>query len=274
MARVKLGELLVQARAIDEMQLQAALGEQKKWGKPLGRTLVEMRIIDEKTLVAALSRQLNVPAVDLEVVTIPETVLRHLKADFCVEKGCLPFRHVSKGNFLDVAMSDPTDPALFDSIRVLTRCNVRPYLAGPLTLENAIRRYYLGEAPAPRLQDNRPWAVGRPEEPVFDMSGKLSRLSAEPRPAVSTNELELEEMRPVATPQAVRPMFPSPSEHAAPAGSELSRLAQEVDRLSAEVADLSALLERDERVIRKLMAIMIEKGLCSKEELVARINRP
>jgi hypothetical protein len=272
MARIKLGELLVQARAIDEMQLRAALGEQKKWGKPLGRTLVEMRIIDEKTLVAALSRQLNLPAVDLEVVTIPESVLRHLKADFCVERGCLPFRHVTKGNFLDVAMSDPTDQALFDSIRVLTRCNVRPYLAGPLTLESAIRKYYFGEAPAPRLQDNRPW-VGRPEESVFDMSGKLSGQTAESRPAVSTNELALDEMRPAVMPQAVSPAGPSSRERVT-AGFQLARLAQEVDRLSAEVADLSALLERDERVIRKLMAIMIEKGLCSKEELVARINRP
>ena len=274
MARIKLGELLVQAGAIDKTQLQAALGEQKKWGRPLGRTLVELRMIDEKTLVAALSRQLNIPAVDLEVLEVPAEVLRYLKQDFCLENNCIPFRHVSKGNFLDVAMSDPTNFELFDRIRVATRCNVRPYLAGPFALESSIRKHYLGHG-GPVSRDNRPWAASSPEESLFDMSGRVTTRSAEIRVSVPTEELDLDDVPRGGAAHlqlGAQPGASAPREPAA-GGPQLAGLISDMERLSTEVADLTALLERDEKVIRKLMAIMVEKGVCSKQELLARINK-
>jgi type IV pilus assembly protein PilB len=271
MARIKLGELLVQSGTIDQMQLQAALAEQKKWGRPLGRTLVELRMIDEKTLVAALSRQLNIPAVDLDVLQISVDVLKFLKKDFCFENSCIPFRHVSKGNFLDVAMSDPTNFELFDRIRVATRCNVRPYLAGPFALEASVRKHYLGQALS-ATRDNRPWAQSNPDEALFDLAGKVATRSGEMRVTVPTEELDLDVVppraaghQPLVTP---RPAAPAPASSA-----ELGKLTVEVERLSTEVSDLTALLERDEKVIRKLMAIMVEKGVCTKQELLARINK-
>jgi type IV pilus assembly protein PilB len=274
MARIKLGELLVQAGAIDQMQLQGALAEQKKWGRPLGRTLVELRMIDEKTLVAALSRQLNIPAVDLEVLQIPTDVLKYLKKDFCFENSCIPFRHVSKGNFLDVAMSDPTNFELFDRIRVATRCNVRPYLAGPFALEASIRKHYLGQAVSV-TRDNRPWAQSNPDEALFDMSGGVATRSGEMRVTVPTEELDLDVVPPRAAGHQplVMPRSAGAAQQQHPPTVELGKLTAEVERLSTEVSDLTALLERDEKVIRKLMAIMVEKGVCTKQELLARINK-
>ena len=91
MARKRLGEILVQAGVIDEVQLKAALGEQRKWGRPLGQTLVEMRFIDESTLVRLLSTQLNIPAVVLDNVVPTQAALRKLDYEFCATHMCFPF---------------------------------------------------------------------------------------------------------------------------------------------------------------------------------------
>jgi type IV pilus assembly protein PilB len=242
MARKKLGELLVQAGAIDDLQLRAALGEQRKWGRPLGAMLIEMRLIDEKTLVHVLSHQLNIPAVDLDATSPSSVAMQFLDGAFCAKNQCFPFRHIQKGNFLDVAMADPTKADLFDRIRLETRCNIRPYLAGPVALDATIRRYYLGQAGAAIEADNRPWMVqSRPDEPVYDGD----RMG----------------------PAGPVPAAPPPGTTLPPA------MLQQVEQLRQEVVRITALLDRDEKVIRKLMALLVEKGICTKQELMARLNQ-
>src|SRR5262249_54396912 len=47
-----------------------------------------------------------------------------------------------QGKFLDLAMSDPTNVSTIDTLRTRTRLNIRPYLAGPKSIERALARYY------------------------------------------------------------------------------------------------------------------------------------
>ncbi len=269
MARMKLGEVLVQAGAIDELQLRAGLAEQRKWGKPLGRTLIEMKVIDENTLVAALTRQSGIPNVDLDAITVEPAALAFLTHRLCVDNGCLPFRHTARGNFLDVAMSDPTNPQVFDRIRVATRCNIRPYLAGPFAIDKAIRKHYLGQAVDPSIgQDNRPWQQGRAGEMLFDERGQITVRTGEHQ----LEDLELEVSR-VGTADHQAPMPPTRMLESASEDHGHPEIAADLERVLEEVSRLTALLERDEKVIRKLMALLVEKGLCTKEELLARISK-
>ena len=78
MPRKRLGELLVQAKIIDETQLKTALAEHPRWGTPLGLTLLSLGMVREKTLVRALSHQLNIPSIDLETTGVSKGVLRFL----------------------------------------------------------------------------------------------------------------------------------------------------------------------------------------------------
>ena len=240
MARRKLGELLVEAGVIDEMQLQSALGEQKKWGGPLGQTLIELGFVSENALVRALSEQLNIPAVDLQAVSVSAEALQRLDHDFCLTYSCLPFGYDEKGPFLDVAMADPTNAELYDVIRVRTRCNVRPHLAGHRAIEVAVRREYLGERPPTDLSvDNRHW-VRRPAE------------------------IELESPAAPSPPAAPEEKLARPVLAAAARDQLLMQLHETVRQLVANV-------ERDEKVIRKLMSLLVEKGVCTRSELVAKI---
>lgn len=259
--RKRLGELLVQAGVIDELQLKAALGDQRKWGRPLGQTLVELGFVEENTLMSLLSTQLNIPAIALDQVRPSPQAVQQLDYDFCIANMCFPFNYEEKGPFLDVAMAEPTNPALFDRIRVLTRCNVRPHLAGHRAVEKAIRMAYRGET-FTQKPENRPW-MSRPDEMVFDLDGGgvdtskvdpavLDPATMEPGPADMRHTRRTEE-------QPALPQVP---------GVDLEAFTE----LEQAVQQLWAHLERDEKVIRKMMALLVEKGVCTREELVAKIN--
>ncbi len=138
----RLGEMLVEAGVIDRLQLRSALIQQEQWGKPLGRTLVEMRLVTEDQLVRTLSEQLHLPTIDLGAVTFAPEALAFLPEAFCREHECLPFAYDTKNRFLDIAMSDVQNQLLYDTLRVRTRCNVRPFLAGPDAIRDAIERAF------------------------------------------------------------------------------------------------------------------------------------
>src|SRR5207245_5322013 len=63
--RIKIGDLLVRAGVITELQLKAALAEQQQWGGKLGDILVRMEFLTEEVLVRALSKQTGIARADL-----------------------------------------------------------------------------------------------------------------------------------------------------------------------------------------------------------------
>ena len=75
----KLGEMLVEAGLIDNIQLQAALGHQRQWGGKLGEIIIEMGFINEHTLADFFEAHLNIPCLDLSDFEIPENVRGMLK---------------------------------------------------------------------------------------------------------------------------------------------------------------------------------------------------
>jgi type IV pilus assembly protein PilB len=267
MARKRLGELLVMAGVIDEFQLQSALGEQRRWGRPLGVTLVEMGLVDETTLVKLLSTQLNLPAIDLDRTDVDEAALGMLDYDLCSQYQCVPFRYEERGKFLHVAMADPTNLEVFDRIRVHTQCNLRPHLAGPKSIEDTIRRRYLGQSQNRSIGGYGPAAsndyVQRSGEQVFD---QLVDVGASP---------------PAGRP-AGRPVQPRPQSSGSHPAVSAQRSAQQVSTarfdeqlmqdVMRELKEVKAMLHRDEMVLRKLMSLIVQKGVCTREELVARLQ--
>jgi type IV pilus assembly protein PilB len=218
MARKKIGEILIAAGVLDEARLRAALIEQQRWGGPLGRMLVDLKLIDEPTLVDALSRQLSVPAVDLDAIEVPRAVLDLVPADLAEHHGIVPIAQPMK--FLDIAMADPSNLGIVDELQIRTKLNVRPHLAGPKAIERAIARYYGRGVTAFRR----------------------ATASAQPHKA-----LEIETPR------------------------DLERDA-EITALQQRVSRLEALVARDEDVLRKVLALLVDKGVASRDEIVERLK--
>jgi len=251
MARKKLGEILIQAGVLDEMKLRAALGEQQRWGGPLGKILIDMKFISEDALVQALSHQLNFPAVRLENRDIAARALDLVPVEVCEQHQLIPFN--IDGKFLEVAMADPTNLSIIDELRIKTRLNVRAYLAGPRTIDRAVQQHYRGGGglSLDDSSDNRPFIPAHSQMVDFE----------EKSPSKVTRDALLG-----ADPEQVAQAYARTASLDEAAGGG------EIAQLKARIEQLEALLARDEDVLRKLLAILIQKGICTRQEILEHIK--
>jgi len=161
----KLGELLVQAGAIDDAQLKSALGEQRQWGRPLGMTLVRMGFLDEETLIETLASQLKLPVVKLGGKQVNPEVLERVPIDLAEKHRCIPLLVNDEGGqqVLYLGMEDPSDLEALDEISFRLSEKVRPVLVMPTELEEALQRHYHWESYAGNATTSPDAAEDEPE---------------------------------------------------------------------------------------------------------------
>jgi len=241
MARKKLGEMLIEAGVLDEARLRSALADQRRWGRSLGKTLVEMRLIGEDELVRVLGKQLGLPSIDLDKFLIPDSVTSLVPDELARQHQIVAFNAQMK--FLDVAMVDPTNLGVIDELRIRTQMNIRPYLCGPRMIERALAKYHGGTQ-----RSDIAISIEMPD--VMDTS---AQAPTEQRPI---NEL---------------PRRPPSRTMSPPVLSGQTR-DDEIDALQARISRLEALVERDEAVLRKLLALLVDKGVATREEIVERLS--
>ncbi len=140
MSKPKLGDLLVEANLIDEVQLKIALEEQKRWGTKFGSTLLALHFIDENVLTAFLSRQLDMPCVSLNSLEIPSRVLKSFSRLQALQFHAIPVR--LQENVLHVAMVDPLDVDVIEQIEQETGLRVSPMVAPQSSIAESIERLY------------------------------------------------------------------------------------------------------------------------------------
>ena len=238
--------MLVEAGVLSESGLRMALNEQKRWGGTLGRTLVEMKLVSEPELVRVLAQQLNLPTIDLDKQSIHPTVIELVPAELAQRHNIVPFAQPMK--FLDVAMADPTNLGVIDELRIRTQLNIRPYLAGPKMIERALGKFY-------GVGFHR--HVVRPEISIPIEGGDLVGYGD------PTDKLVDAPKRPV------RGMLQRPP---TPVLDPTGGRDAEIDALQERLSSLEALVARDEEVLRKLLALLVEKGVATRDEILERIR--
>ena len=144
--RKRLGEMLLEAGAIDDAQLQAALSHQRKWGGKLGQALVDLKLVTEPQIVGALSRKLGYEIVEvsaLQRTPALEEALKLVPSDVAVRQTVLPIE--SDASSLTVAMSDPSNIAVVDELAFRTGRRIKIALAGDRAITAAVQRLYFPE---------------------------------------------------------------------------------------------------------------------------------
>ncbi|HMJ10247.1 MAG TPA: hypothetical protein VK524_02520 [Polyangiaceae bacterium] len=153
-ARVRLGELLVDAQIITREQLAEVLALQREDGRRLGTLLVESGLVTETQVTQILSQQLSVPWVSLYHIDFSRQLLNLVPEDLA-EKYCLVPIFVRRvrglGETLYVAMDDPSDEAAQREISQASQLPVRAMIAPPTDIQAAIRVYYGGGNDSPSL---------------------------------------------------------------------------------------------------------------------------
>jgi Type II secretion system (T2SS), protein E, N-terminal domain len=187
----KLGELLVAAGVIDELQLKSALGHQRQWGGRIGHILLDLHFIDDLTLARTLAEQLGLEMIGLRTAPLDLAVVRFLPQALAERLLVFPVSFTpdaETGGILTVAFSDPTNLAGLDEVRFQTGKVVIPAVATESEVAWAIRRFYYGE------EDTEPLSPPAIEAPARDREGLFgdgSQMLSGPE------EEELAELEPI-----------------------------------------------------------------------------
>jgi type IV pilus assembly protein PilB len=152
MARLRLGEMLVQRGCIDAVQLQSALAHQRRWGGRIGRSIVQLGFMQETALLRNLGDQMGVPFLELGDLKVPREVLKLVPERLIRTRKALPVQRLSDGRRgpLVVALPDPSDLAVLDEIAFATGMAVKPVIAAEADLDRAIARLLDGVELRPR----------------------------------------------------------------------------------------------------------------------------
>jgi hypothetical protein len=242
--RIKIGDLLVKAGVITELQLKAALAEQSQWGGKLGDILVRMAFLTEEILVRALSKQTGIPRADL-TGDGDRDALALVPADVAEEFGVVPIALKEEGRVVVVAMSDPLNISVSDHLRSLTGAKrIDAQIAGNSAIRAVISRWYRGEE---LLRED----VEQSSIKIVDNSGQ--------------SVVTLDERK-----SARKAGSPPPQDHASPgpvAGNGKSRQGAGVLRGVEETQ------RRSVAALKAMVELLIEKGVFSRDEYLARVKR-
>ena len=309
--RPRVGEILVAAGIIDEMQLQAALGEQQQWGRRLGVTLIKLGMVEEGHLIRALAKQLDLPVASLAGKRIPDEVIALVPARVASEHGVIPLFTKQDGpnGQLFLGMEDPSNLAVLDDLSFRTGMEIHPVMVGPTELGEAIDRYYHarnggapqqdpfkgGDTMNPEslriVTDDSPQPGTAPIEPSIEHE---IEAAAAPRPAAPAS-IELDEpVEPDATTAVVEPAATvveapaseAPAEAPAPVPAPVETTPPPAlapveaapppapvipDGLLEDVACAVDETERTRIVAKAIATLLVEKGVLGLEELQAQI---
>lgn len=294
--RLRLGDMLVAAGLVTEAQVEEALAQQKKTGQRLGETLVSLGYVSEGQMTQVLSNQLSIPWVNLYHIDFSRELLERVPADLAEQYRLVPVyvRHVRRqGDTLYVAMDDPLN---FDALQLVADAAglpVKPMVASPTDIENAIRVYYLGLPPLePARVVTKPEKKPEPETKAPE-TPKAEKPPAKPEPEKAPPEPE---PRRIATPSAPPPpkkggprfmtltlldgtqvRLPSPGSEkkAEPVEEKVERgltTRDLIHALSARAAgeDVSDVLPDEgwEPLVAALLSVLVRKGLVADWEFV------
>ena len=138
--RERLGDLLLREGLLTREQLARALQEQAQSGMRLGYCIVKLGYIRETELTKTLARQYRMPAVDLSKFEVDPRILKLIPAEVASRHLVLPLKR--DGRTLTVAIADPSNPAVLEDLRFVTRYDIFPVVAGEYTLRHAVERHY------------------------------------------------------------------------------------------------------------------------------------
>ncbi len=136
---LRIGEILLKWRVIDEKQLYQALEIQKTKKKRLGDILVEQGIINERALAEVLAQELHLPFVDLLKEKIDKKVVNIFSPQILKKYQVFPIR--KEENRILIATNDPWDVLSLQELGRLSGCFTRPVVATKEQIEACINKY-------------------------------------------------------------------------------------------------------------------------------------
>ena len=141
-----IGESLVEKGIISRRQMDEALSEQKSSGEFLGSILAGKKFASEHLIAKALSEELGLAFMDLSKYSIEAAAIKLVPEAVCRKYTLVPVYEA--GGNLTVAMADPTDAAVKDELKGLTKLKIRPVFSPVSEIKARIDKEYAGASKA------------------------------------------------------------------------------------------------------------------------------
>lgn len=139
--REKLGEILIRRGHLTNQQLNDGLARQKDTRKKIGETLISLGHVTEERVYSALAEQWQVPFISTDhILQAGEDGTAIIPEAFAKENLIVPV--ALSETTLAVAMTDPDDIVVIDSLQRLSRREVDIHLASPGAIRGAIESLY------------------------------------------------------------------------------------------------------------------------------------
>ena len=138
--RKRLGELLVEAGALTEDQVQTALAGQKKSGVKLGQYLVQSGTLKESVIIDAVSGQLRIERYTPEKHPYDERIDSLVNEALAQQYRLVPLS--KRGHLLLIAMTDPMDITALDAVEIATNLEVEPVMCAEKDFEMLFSAIY------------------------------------------------------------------------------------------------------------------------------------
>ena len=190
----KIGDILIHDGCIDESQLSEALEKQKiKKGK-IGHILLEKGYITEANLATAFSLQLGFDIISGEdLLNSDEDVVSLISEEFSKENLVIAVKKTD--STITLAMEDPENLEIIDSVKKMTNLKPEIHVAGKSDIENALVHLYDRINKSGQIQDaiSNISIVSGDEEDGDELDLATEEVSAEDAPFVKLVNLMLME---------------------------------------------------------------------------------
>ena len=139
--RKRLGEILLEAKVVDEGQLQAALERHWNTGRRLGDILKDLGMVTERDIAVALARQFGIKTVsNIAKASFSAELLALFDGETAIEKSLFPLKIEDKTLYL--AMVNPLDMETIDNLSFKLGMRVVPCVTTPTEIQSAVNRHY------------------------------------------------------------------------------------------------------------------------------------
>ncbi|MDD6136733.1 MAG: ATPase, T2SS/T4P/T4SS family [Lachnospiraceae bacterium] len=141
--KIRIGDLLVEAGAITQEELDMALEKQKESGGRLGNVIMEMGFISQELLITVLTAQMGIDYCEIKAVKIEDDILELVPEAMVQKYRVVPIGYDENNpNILKIAMVDPMDLNAIDDISISTGLQVEPLFSMEDDINEVIGKYY------------------------------------------------------------------------------------------------------------------------------------
>jgi hypothetical protein len=166
-------QILLEQKQVSPDQAKEARAHAERAGLDLRDAFVQLKMVAPDIAAQALAQELGVPYVDLADMLPDDAVLDQVPKSTVKQHSILPL-FIDQGVLL-VACVHQLDHELEDELRLRFNVPIRPVLAAPLAINQAIAKYY-----APGARDER--AAQAAEKGGKKDNGKTKKAEAAPKP--------------------------------------------------------------------------------------------